>query len=192
MERKDQNKPKNDLTTMSISRAEQAFPESLTEWAPQSVLVSLTLEAIERCEDRAGMGGRWPVAAYDGFQFKTLLALVTYGYAVGLCGSWEIQGQLRRDSGLSYLSAGSGPTWNVMMRFRQENKEAIVRCLEYLAKLAWAFRFEQSEWDSVDWAVCEAITFHDWFTPEWTARGEEFARQRVLWATQSDSAFLDA
>lgn len=177
---------------MKTAQTQLNFPDSLVEWAPHAVLVTLTLEAIERCEDQVGMKGRWPVADYEGFQPKLLLSLLTYGYAAGIYGSEEIHGRLRHEPGLAYLSAGAQPKWNVLMRFRRENKHALSCCLEYFFKLVWTFRFEQSQWDDVDWDLCDVITVNDWFTPELTRQIQEIVRQRVLWALQSDTAFLDA
>src|SRR5688500_1625142 len=65
-------------------------------------------------------GSLEPVARRDAgvaYQPRTLLALLTYAYALGIYASSDIEGMMRADRNFRHLCAGEFPRWQVLRRF---------------------------------------------------------------------------
>lgn len=77
-----------------------------------------------------------PVSAANGIAYrpKTLLALLTYAYSLGIYASSDVEAMMRADSNFRRLCAGEFPRWKVLRRFRKMNTDAVRACVEVTLK----------------------------------------------------------
>lgn len=169
---------------------QDTIPESLLAWAPPHILVTLTLEAVEQTDNRYARGPALH-REFHGFQPKCLLAALAHSYALGIYESESIHTQVRKHPGLAYLAAGTQPSAETLMRFRRTYKELVIQCLECLLKLAWTFRFEQTQHKEIDWEICDIITRDEWMIPSLERGLRIAAEERVRRAIRADTAFFD-
>jgi hypothetical protein len=97
-------------------------------------LATAVLQAVEMTPH----GSLQPVAnraAGIAYQPRTLLALLTYAYALGIYASSDIEGMMRADRNFRDLCAGEFPRWQLLRRFRRANADAIRGCLEETFKI---------------------------------------------------------
>lgn len=97
-------------------------------------LAAAVLHAVETLS----YGRLQPVAsptAGVAYQPKTLLALLTYAYALGIYASSDVEAMMRADVNFRHLCAGEFPHWKVLRRFRRANSDAIRTCLEATLKI---------------------------------------------------------
>src|SRR5262245_10827029 len=108
-----QNKP---------SARPRPMPADLSAWLDKKSLVSLVLDAVLAVDDSTLR----PVAASTAgiaFRPKTMLALLTYCYAVGIYGSEDIEDEMYRDAIFRYFCGNEIPDWKSLKRFRRHNHE---------------------------------------------------------------------
>lgn len=96
-------------------------------------LTAAVLHAVETIPQ----GCLQPVANASGVAYrpKTLLALLTYAYSLGIYASADVEGMMRADSNFRRLCAGEFPHWKVLRRFRKANTDAIRACLQATFKI---------------------------------------------------------
>lgn len=97
-------------------------------------LTAAVLQAVETI----GQGCLQPVAAPAAgiaYQPKTLLALLTYAYALGIYASSDVEAMMRADINFRHLCAGEFPHWKVLRHFRRANTDAIRSCLQVTFKI---------------------------------------------------------
>jgi transposase len=100
----------------------------LDSWIAEKRLGGFVLEAVRRVNER----DLRRVAAPDaGMAFRplTLLALITYCYAVEIYGADEIEDLMRRDPEFRGLCRNEFPNSHLIRRFRRYNREAIHQSL---------------------------------------------------------------
>ena len=60
-----------------------------------------------------------PTAPGIAYQPRTLLALLTYAYALGIYASSDVEAMMRADNNFRHLCAGEFPHWKVLRHFRR-------------------------------------------------------------------------
>jgi transposase len=105
---------------------ELLLPPSLREWLPEEHLVWLVLEAVEEIDLAAFYGayrhdghGR---AAHDP---AMMVALLLYGYAIGVRSSRGIERHCRDDVAFRVITANQVPDHATVARFRARHEDAI-------------------------------------------------------------------
>jgi hypothetical protein len=100
-------------------------------------VTSLTAAVLHSVEN-IGQGCLQPVASADAglaYQPKTLLALLTYAYALGIYASSDIENMMRIDVNFRELCGNEFPRWKVLRRFRRCNTDAVRSCLAQTLKI---------------------------------------------------------
>lgn len=105
------------------------IPVDLSAWLDKRSVVSLVLDAVLSV-DESTLRPVAPSTAGFAFRPKTLLALLTYCYAVGIYGSEDIEAVMYRDAIFRCFCVNEIPDWKSLKRFRRHNHEAIQQCLE--------------------------------------------------------------
>jgi len=101
------------------------------------------------------------------FQPRALLALLTYCYTIGVCGSEDVELMLREDASLRQLCGRDIPDWKELKRFRRHNHAILQRALEETFRRAWslscgaqtagrASRSDPLEPETAEWIAAEA------------------------------------
>jgi hypothetical protein len=119
-------------------------PLDLSDWVGRTGLACLVLEAATDASAQAFEG------LYQNDQAaltraKTLLALLTYCYAAGICASDEIELQAMDDPMVRYLAGSTPPDWSRLRAFRRQWHAVIHDSLVRLFTLAWARQVEQRD-----------------------------------------------
>jgi hypothetical protein len=94
--------------------------------------------AVLQAVDTISYGRLQPIASATAgvaYQPKTLLALLTYAYALGIYASSDVEAMMRGDANFRQLCAGEFPHWKVLRRFRRANFDAVRSCLEATLKI---------------------------------------------------------
>src|SRR5262245_35382171 len=110
-----------------ISPELPSMPADLSLWLDKKSLVSLVLDAVLSVDDSTLR----PVAAATAgiaFRPKTMLALLTYCYAVGIYGSENIEDVMYQDAIFRDFCGNEIPDWKSLKRFRRHNRDAIQKC----------------------------------------------------------------
>lgn len=97
-------------------------------------LTSAVLQAV----DGMTCGALQPIARPDAgvaYHPRTLLALLTYAYALGVYASSEVEAMMRADANFRRLCGGEFPHEHALKRFRRANADAIRNCLEQTLKI---------------------------------------------------------
>lgn len=105
------------------------IPVDLSAWLDKKSLINLVLDAVLTVHEATLR----PVAAPStgiAFRPKTMLALLTYCYAVGIYGSEDIEAVMYQDAIFRYFCGHEIPDWKSLKRFRRHNHEAVQKCLE--------------------------------------------------------------
>jgi hypothetical protein len=100
-------------------------------------VTSLTT-AVLRSVETIGQGCLQPVAPANAglaYQPKTLLALLTYAYALGIYASSDIETMMRADINFRELCGHEFPRWKLLRRFRRSNIDAVRSCLAQTLKI---------------------------------------------------------
>jgi len=90
----------------------------------QKALVTGVLKAIQPVD----ASQLWPIATADAgiaYRPKSLLALLTYCYAMGILGSQDIEHSLEGDPLFRLLCNNEFPNWHAIRRFRRINRHAL-------------------------------------------------------------------
>jgi transposase len=111
------------------------IPADLSVWLDKRSIVSLVLDAVLTVEDSA-LRPVAPATAGIAFRPRTMLALLTYCYAMGIYGSENIEEVMYRDAIFRYFCGNEIPDWKSLKRFRRHNHEAIQKCLEEVCSCA--------------------------------------------------------
>jgi hypothetical protein len=109
------------------------LPEDLRAWMPEEELLTLLFAALHLPGEAAIC--RRPLPAG---RPRVLLALLTYGYAVGIYGSDELEACTQTNPQLHYLSERKGVTAAELRRFRRYHRTCVQETLTALFELAWA------------------------------------------------------
>lgn len=115
-------------TVASVSAPSPSTGTSTPSPCRQRPVPALVLEIVKGIDDSLLQ----PVARPDAgiaFQPRILLAMITYCYAIRICGSQDIEAVMREDSAFRILCSNEFPDWNAIRRFRRHNREALQRCL---------------------------------------------------------------
>lgn len=120
------------------------IPLDLSDWAGRRGLACQALEAATE------VGGR----AFKEFndqqaltRAKTLLALLTYCYAVGIYASDEIELLAMDDAMARYLSGHIAPEWGRLRAFRRQWHAVLHESLAKVFTLAWSSYLSGAEGD---------------------------------------------
>src|SRR5262245_28518614 len=115
------------------------LPPDLRDWAGSKRLVDLVLDVVlatgrqeQRPVDPNQAGAR--------FHPFTLLALLTYSYASGICASDQIESAVPWDAAFKCLCGNRYPDRDTLRRFRRDNRASIEGCLEKVCLEVWAER----------------------------------------------------
>ena len=132
------------MTTFEHKNREKAaagepMPESLSRWVEEKRLANLILETVRRIGEN-GLNPVAPASAGVAYRPHTLLAVVTYCYAVGIYGSQDIETLMREDHAFRSLCGQEYPDWRTIRRFRRHNREAIYRSLAATFREAWSLQ----------------------------------------------------
>jgi hypothetical protein len=109
-------------TTISGTRGgspEPGAPKSLSQMVKQAVDW-----VDDGCLHRVA-----PADAGPAYHPRTLLAIMTYGYAREIYSSADIEDMLRRDQRFRQLCQNEFPDARVFRRFRRENRQVLQNCL---------------------------------------------------------------
>jgi len=116
------------------------LPRDLSAWIDKETLVNLVLSVVQTVEETKL---RAAVTEFQGASLppRMMLALLTAGYAMGICSSQAIASRAGEEPVVRYLCAGRQPTSAEVRRFRNRNRELIARCLETVCLVVWRIRF---------------------------------------------------
>ena len=78
-----------------------------------------------------------PRQAGPAYYPRTLLALITYAYAMGTYGSLALEKLLRTDLQFLRLFENEYPSADMLRRFRRQNREAVQHCLVQALRFLW-------------------------------------------------------
>lgn len=165
-------------------RDEIRVPDDLRIWVKEEDLLKFVASAIWRSE-----AGRvhLPTSDIGSPDLHMVQTLVTYCYAIGLCGSQDIETAIYRNETLQQLCDDYVPDVHAIRHFRRHNRELIQRWLQTVFQLAWKHRFGNAQE-----AASENLTLSN----QWLERhlGKVFsaaAEERLRHAIEDDSMFLD-
>lgn len=110
-------------------------------------------ELLGLVQDAVSMAGTFRVEAktslIDGKACpqKSLLALLTYCYALGIYGSRQIEEKLRTDEILRGIANECRPDHELLRKFRRAHREHIQQCLKRVYWFIWVkYRVEQASY----------------------------------------------
>lgn len=154
----------------------QSLSMDLSRFVGERNLVTLSLDAVQSLDESLlkQMNVMKP-----GLRPQMLLTLLTYSYASSLYASKDIESAIETDPTVRYLCAKTRPSWQMLRRFRRQNREAVQQCLLYVLKQVWALKFDQGEADYVG---------YDWFETQLVKRLERGAQDRIEAAILMDGA----
>lgn len=142
-------------------------------------LADLVLETV-RFVDEGELNPPAAGGVVGAFQPRVMLAMLTYCYVIGVCGSWDVESMMREDASLRALCGPDIPDWKMLKRFRRWNRPMIQRALEETFRGAWSLscRAAQPAGAPCGGRPAEASTgladpaMADWIAAEATARIE--------------------
>ena len=95
--------------------------------------VNSVTAAVLQAVETIPQGCLQPVAsptAPVAYQPRTLLALMTYAYALGIYASSDIETMMRRDANFRQLCGHEFAGWRMLRHFRRANLDSVRTCLE--------------------------------------------------------------
>lgn len=118
------------------------FPEDLRTWSSSTALLQM---AQGVAQEHTATSLR-PVFSFTARRFHhpwRMLALLTYGLGSGIWHSRALAEIAALDPELSALCHGETPSTEIIRQFREQNRKAIVHCLELLLRRVWLHRYGQ-------------------------------------------------
>ena len=131
------------------------LPPDLRDWLAADDLAHFVVEAVERVPMSAfevnerGMGS----AQYHP---RTMLGLLVYCYANGICGSRRIERATYRDIGVRYVAANCHPDHDTICTFRRNNFDAVAEAFVQVLLLAKELKLLRVGTVSVDGTKMDA------------------------------------
>ena len=122
--------------------AAEDFPEDLRAWMNGPALLRLA-HSVAQEHTVTSLRAVFSVSATRFHHPWRMLALLTYAYASGIWQSRAITGMAALDPNLAALCHGEAPSMEIIRRFRNHNRLAVLRCLEQLLRRLWCHRFNQ-------------------------------------------------
>ena len=135
----------------------EPLPEDLSVLMEKRTLVGLVLNAVDDLNE----AHLRPIAARNAgpaYQPRILLALLAYSYAVGNFASGDIERTLHEDVMFRFLCGNEYPTRALIRRFRRQNRDALVHCLQSICRHASQMRLPQAPQNngtSQDWIATQ-------------------------------------
>ena len=123
-------------------RASRRFPEDLRAWLKGPALLRLA-HSVAQEHTVSSLRAVFSFSATRFHHPSRLLALLTYAYASGIWQSRAIAELAALDPNLTVLCHGEAPSMEMIRRFRNHNRHAVLRALEQLIRRLWCHRFEQ-------------------------------------------------
>ena len=123
-------------------RGPNRFPEDLRAWVKGPALLRLA-HSVAQENTVSGLQAVFSLSAKRFHHPSRLLALLTYAYASGIWHSRAIAELAALDPNLMVLCHGEAPSMELIRRFRNHNRQAILRSLEQLVRRIWFHRFDQ-------------------------------------------------
>jgi hypothetical protein len=117
------------------------FPDDLRVWLPAHDLLQL---AHTVAQDNSG-DALHPVFALSARRFHhpwRMLALVLYGYGSGVWNASDLATLTSQDPYLLELCRGEAPSGDMLRRFRNQNRSAVIGSLEKMLRRAWCHRHD--------------------------------------------------
>ena len=118
------------------------FPEDFRAWLKGPALVRLA-HSVAQEHTVSGLHAVFSFSARRFHHPNRLLALLTYAYASGIWHSRAIAELATLDPNLIALCHGEGPSMELIRRFRNYNRPAVLRSLEQLIRRLWSHRFDR-------------------------------------------------
>lgn len=142
-------------------------------------LADLVLESV-RLVDEGELNPPASSAEAPAFRPRVMLAILTYCYAIGVCGSEDVERMLREDASLRAMCGAEIPHWRSLKRFRRHNRAMLQHALEETFRRAWSLscRLPQAVGDRRGGRPFEPgsgraeSAMADWIVSEATARIE--------------------
>lgn len=126
----------------TVFRVSNPFPEDLRVWlnAPALLRVAQGIAQANSVETLR------PVFSFRATRFHhpwRMLALHTYAYGSSLWDARAIAKAAACDADLRELCRNDAPSADMVRRFRNHNRTAVLRCVEELLRHAWCHRHDQ-------------------------------------------------
>jgi hypothetical protein len=118
------------------------FPEDLRAWLKGPALLRLAHSAAQE-QTVSSLRAVFSLSAARFHHPWRMLALLTYAYASGIWQSRAIAELAALDPNLVVLCHGEAPSAEMIRRFRNHNRLAVLCCLEQLLRRLWCHRFDQ-------------------------------------------------
>jgi hypothetical protein len=123
-------------------RGSDRFPEDLRVWIKGPALVRLA-HSVAQENTASALRAVFSFSANRFHHPWRLLALLTYAYASGIWHSRAIAELATLDPNLVALCHGEPPSMELIRRFRNHNRQAILRSLDQLICRIWFHRFDR-------------------------------------------------
>jgi hypothetical protein len=123
-------------------RASNRFPKDLRAWLQGPALLRLA-HSIAQEQTVSALHAVFSFSAARFHHPWRMLALLTYAYASGIWQSRAIAELAAIDPNLGALCHGEAPSVELIRRFRNHNRQVILRSLEQLIRRLWCHRFGQ-------------------------------------------------
>lgn len=117
------------------------LPNDLRSWVNEDSLVRLVFHALHSVQEDANWNQTAGRVRLPAGAPRTFLLLLTYSYAIGLCGSDEIESRVPIDPQLRYLAAKTTPSSGELRQFRRHHRAFVRQCLAQLLRLGCQSHF---------------------------------------------------
>src|ERR1051325_3503951 len=138
MKRGERAKPPGTTTR----RLSDRFPEDFRTWLRGPALLRMA-HAVAQEQTVSDLRAVFSFSAKRFHHPWRMLAMLSYAYASGLWDSRAISEVAALDPNVAALCHGEAPAAETLRRFRDQNRLAVLRCLEQLIRRLWCHHFEQ-------------------------------------------------
>src|ERR1051325_4412568 len=114
-------------------RSPEGFPEDLRAWMKGPALLRMA-HSVAQEHTVSSLRAVFSISATRFHHPWRMLALLTYAYASGIWQSRAIAEMAALDPNLAALCHGEAPSMEIIRRFRNHNRLAVLRCLEQLLR----------------------------------------------------------
>jgi len=154
-------------------------PVDLRESISEPILIQLALNSVQTLD---WSSAELKAQETDEFRPQMMMTLLTYCYAAGLFGSWDIEWAIQNNRTARYICAHSYPDSKAIQAFRRRNRAFLHQTLTGLLQQAWAWRLDQGDEDYPGYAWVEAVL---------TSRLDASARNRLEVAAIMDEIHFE-
>ena len=130
------------LPETGTRRSPEGFPEDLRAWLKGPGLLRLA-HSVAQEHTVSSLRAVFSFSATRFHHPWRLLALLGYAYGSGIWQSRAIAEMAALDPNLIALCHGDPPSAEIIRRFRNHNRLAVLRCLEQLLRRLWCHCFDQ-------------------------------------------------